>query len=183
MNGAGPAHGKEASEGVWGRRAGCVVGGGQRDCCSGLSGKVNCRSTVWQSELPEHLCSGKLDGLLGEGLVVCQCGRGGSRRAHGGGSRRAHGGERGVRARRLGGLRRKWRQLRLQPRRGHRRLRMAAMQAAAPEAAMWAVMSVTGTRGAATRVEVARRSRTLGVRELVTPRALAVTPCTADKSL
>ena len=151
VNGAGPAHGKEASEGVWGRRAGCVVGGGQRDCCSGLSG------TVWQSELPEHLCSGKLDGLLSEGLVVCQCGRGGSRRAHGG--------ERGVRARRLGGLRRKWRQLRLQPRRGHRRLRMAAMQAAAPEAAMWAVMSVTGTRaaarGAATRVEVARRSRTL----------------------
>ena len=28
VNGAGPAHGKEASEGVWGRRAGCVVGGG-----------------------------------------------------------------------------------------------------------------------------------------------------------
>ena len=25
VNGAGPAHGKEASEGVWGRRAGCVV--------------------------------------------------------------------------------------------------------------------------------------------------------------
>ena len=65
VNGAGPAHGKEASEGVWGRRAGCVVGGGQRDCCSGLSG------TVWQSELPEYLCSGKLDGLLSESLVVC----------------------------------------------------------------------------------------------------------------
>ena len=30
MNGAGPARGKEASEGVWGRRAGCVVGGGVR---------------------------------------------------------------------------------------------------------------------------------------------------------
>ena len=41
----------------------------------------------------------------------------------------------------------------------------AAMQAAVPEAAMWAVASVTGTRaaarGAATRVEAARRSRTL----------------------
>ena len=51
---------------------------------------------------------------------------------------------------------------------------------AAPEAAMWAVASVTGmraaARGAATHVEAARRSRTLGVRELVTPRALAVTP-------
>ena len=35
------------------------------------------------SELPEHLCSGQLDGLLGEGLIVCQCGRGGFRRAHG----------------------------------------------------------------------------------------------------
>ena len=63
---------------------------------------------------------------------------------------------------------------------------MAAMQAAASEAAMWAVMSVTGTqaaaRRAATRVEVARRSRTLGGRELVTPRALAGYT-TADKSL
>ena len=29
VNRARPAHGKEASEGVWGRRAGCVVGGGQ----------------------------------------------------------------------------------------------------------------------------------------------------------
>ena len=55
-----------------------MVGGGQRGCCSGLS------DTVWHSELPEHLCSGQLDGLLGEGLLVCQCGRGGSRRAHGG---------------------------------------------------------------------------------------------------
>ena len=36
-NGAGPVCGKEASEGVLGRRAGCVVGGGQRGCCSGLS--------------------------------------------------------------------------------------------------------------------------------------------------
>ena len=98
----------EASEGVWGRREGCVFGGGQRGCCSGLS------NTVRHSELPEHRCSDQLDGLLGEGLVVCQCGCGGSRLAHGG--------ERGVRARRLGGLRRKLRQLRLQPRRGHRRL-------------------------------------------------------------
>ena len=56
----------------------------------------------------------------------------------------------------------------------------AATQEAAPEAAMWVVASVTGTRaaarGAATRVEAARRSRILSVRELVTPRALAVTP-------
>ena len=56
----------------------------------------------------------------------------------------------------------------------------AATQAAAPEAAMWAVASVTGTReaarGVATRVEAARRSRILGVRELVIPRALSVTP-------
>ena len=55
----------------------------------------------------------------------------------------------------------------------------AATQAVALEAAMWAVASVTGTRaaarGAATRVEAMRRSRTPGVRELVTPRALAVT--------
>ena len=28
VNGAGPAHGKEASEGIWGRRASYVVGGG-----------------------------------------------------------------------------------------------------------------------------------------------------------
>ena len=45
---------------------------------------------------------------------------------------------------------------------------------------MWVVASVTGTRAAAQgvvmRVEAARRSRTLGVRELVTPRALAVMP-------
>ena len=73
VNGAGPAHGKEASEGVWGRRADCVVGGGQRGSCSGLS------DTVWQNELPEHLCSGQLDGLLGEGFIVCQCGHGSSR--------------------------------------------------------------------------------------------------------
>ena len=94
------------------------------------------------SELPENLCSSQLDGLLGEDLVVCQCGHGGSRRAHGG--------ERRVRARRLGELRRKWRQLRLQPRRGHR----------IAEAAMPAVASVTGTRaaarGAATHVKAAR---------------------------
>ena len=50
----------------------------------------------------------------------------------------------------------------------------AAKQVAAPKAVMWVVVSVTGTR-AATCVEAARRSRTLGVRELVTPRALAVT--------
>ena len=90
MNGAGPAHGKEASEGVWGRRASCMVGNGQRGCCSRLS------NTVQHTELPEHLCSGQLDRLLGEGLVVCQCGRGGSRQAHGG--------ERGVRAHQIGGL-------------------------------------------------------------------------------
>ena len=49
---------------------------------------------------------------------------------------------------------------------------------------MWAIASVTGTRaaawgaarGAATRVEAARRSRTLSVLELVTPRALTVVP-------
>ena len=56
----------------------------------------------------------------------------------------------------------------------------AATQAAAPEAAMWVVASVAGTRaaarGAATRVEAARQSRTLSVRELVTPRVLAVAP-------
>ena len=109
MNGAGSAHGKEANEDVWGRRAGCMVRGGKRGCSSGLS------NTVRHSELPEHLCSGQLDSLLSEDLVVCQCGRSGSCRAHGG--------KRGVRARRLGGLRCKWRQLRLQPRRGHRRLR------------------------------------------------------------
>ena len=63
MNRAGLAHGKEASEGVCGRKAGCVVGGGQHGCCSGLN------DTVCHSELPEHLCSGQLDGLLGEGLV------------------------------------------------------------------------------------------------------------------
>ena len=40
MNGAGPVCGKEAL----GRRAGCVVGGGQRGCCSGLS------DTEWHSE-------------------------------------------------------------------------------------------------------------------------------------
>ena len=78
-----------------------MVGGGQHGCCSGL------RDTVRHSELPEHLCSGQLDGLLGEDLVVCQCSHGGSRRAHGG--------KRGVRARRLRGLRRKWQQLRLSP--------------------------------------------------------------------
>ena len=71
VNGAGPVHGKEASEGIWERRAGCAVGGGHHGCCSGLS------DTVRHSELPEHLCSGQLDGLLGEGLIVCQCGRGG----------------------------------------------------------------------------------------------------------
>ena len=43
-----------------------MFGGGQRACCSGLN------NTVQHSELPEHLCSGQLDSLLGEGLVVCQ---------------------------------------------------------------------------------------------------------------
>ena len=56
----------------------------------------------------------------------------------------------------------------------------AATQAAAPEAAMRAVASVIGTRaaawGAATRVEAAKRLRTLGVQELETARALAVMP-------
>ena len=51
-----------------------------------------------------------------------------------------------------------------------------ATQAAAPEAAVWVVASVTGTqaaaRGAAMRVEAARQSRNLGVRELVTSQAL-----------
>ena len=78
MNGAGPAHMKEASEGVWERRTGCVVGGGQRGCCSGLS------DTMQHSELPEHLCISQLHGLMGEGSVVCQCGRGSSRRAYSG---------------------------------------------------------------------------------------------------
>ena len=56
----------------------------------------------------------------------------------------------------------------------------AAMQAAAPETAMWAVASVTGTRSVArravVRVEAVRRSRTLGVLELVTARVLAIMP-------
>ena len=56
----------------------------------------------------------------------------------------------------------------------------AATQAEAPEAAIWAVVSVTGTRaaarGAAMRVEAARRLRTLCVRELMILQALAVTP-------
>ena len=72
-------------------------------------------------------------GLLGEGLVVCQCGRGSFRQAHGG--------ERGVRAHRLGRVQRKWRQLRLQP----RGVPETVSQVAVPEAAMWAVASVTGT--------------------------------------
>ena len=122
------------------------LGGGQRGCCSGLS------DTVRHSELPEHLSSSQLDGLLGEGLVVWQCGCGGSRQAHGG--------ERGVRARQLRGLQRRWWQLRLQLKTGALEV---ATQAAALEAAMWVVASVTVT-GAAKRVEAARRSRTLGVR-------------------
>ena len=56
----------------------------------------------------------------------------------------------------------------------------AATQAEAPEAAIWAVVSLTGTRavarGAAMRVEAARRLRTLCVRELMILQALAVTP-------
>ena len=66
------------------------LGGGQRGCCSGLS------DTARHSELPNHLCSGQLDGLLGERLVVWQCGRGGSWQVHGR--------ERGMRARQLRGL-------------------------------------------------------------------------------
>ena len=75
VNGVGPVHGKESVRvaGCLGERAGCVVGGGQCGCRSGLS------DTVRHSELPEHLCSSQLDGLLGKGLVVCQCGRGDSR--------------------------------------------------------------------------------------------------------
>ena len=161
MNGAGPVHGKEASKGARvseGRGQVVWLGGRKRGCCSGLS------DTMRQSELQEHLCSGQLDGLLGEGLVVwlCNCG----------GSRRAHGGERGVRARQLGGLQYKWRQL--------RRSADGGTRGCALEAAMWVVASTTrmqaAARGAATRVEAARRSRTLGVRELVTARALVVTP-------
>ena len=56
----------------------------------------------------------------------------------------------------------------------------AVTQAAIPEAATWAAASATGTRavarGAAMHVEAARWSRSLGVRELVTARALAVMP-------
>ena len=51
-----------------GERVNCVVVDGKHGSCSGLS------DTVRHSELPEHLCSGQLDGLLGEGLVACQCG-------------------------------------------------------------------------------------------------------------
>ena len=61
INGAVPAHGKEASEGVSRKKAGCVVGGGQRGCCSELSG------TVRYSQLPDR-CSSQLDGLLGESV-------------------------------------------------------------------------------------------------------------------
>ena len=56
----------------------------------------------------------------------------------------------------------------------------AQTQAAAPEAAMWAVASVTGMReaaqGVATCMGTARQLRTLTVWELVTPQVLAVTP-------
>ena len=55
-----------------------MVRGGQRGCCSVLI------DSMWHSELPEHLCSSQLDGLLGEGLVICQCDRGGSCRVHSG---------------------------------------------------------------------------------------------------
>ena len=51
VNGAGPAHGKEASEGVWGRGQVVRLVGGQSGCCSGLS------DTVRHNELPEHLYS------------------------------------------------------------------------------------------------------------------------------
>ena len=40
------------------------LGGGQHCCCFGPS------ETMRHSELPEHLCSGQLDGLLREDLVV-----------------------------------------------------------------------------------------------------------------
>ena len=48
----------------------------------------------------------------------------------------------------------------------------AAKQAAALEATMWVVASATGTRATAR----GETTRTLGVRELVTARALAVMP-------
>ena len=91
-----------------GERVSCVVVDGKHGSCSGLS------DTVQHSELPEHLCSGQLDGLLGEGLVACQCGHGSSRQAHSG--------KRGVCVSRLGGMQRKWQQLRQHPRWGYRRL-------------------------------------------------------------
>ena len=138
MNGAGPAHGKEADECL------CVVGGGQLD-------------TVRHSELSEHMCSGELDGLLGEGLVDCQCDRGGSHRVHGG--------ERGVRAHWLRGLLRIWRQLRLQRRRGRNTGGSTGGSDVGGGVGDWDASSGTGW---ATHVEAARRSRTLGVRELVT---------------
>ena len=63
----------------------------------------------------------------------------------------------------------------------------AATQVAAPMAAMWAVALVTGTRavarGAAMRVEPARQSRTLGVRELVGDPSSASGYVIADGSL
>ena len=48
VNGVGPVHGKESVRvaGCLGERAGCVVGGGQCGCRSGLS------DTVRHSELP-----------------------------------------------------------------------------------------------------------------------------------
>ena len=49
MNGAGPAHGKEAVRvaGCLGESASCVFGGGQRGCCFGLI------DTLRHSDLPE----------------------------------------------------------------------------------------------------------------------------------
>ena len=79
----------------------------------------------------------------------------------------APGEERGVHARRLGELPRKWQQLLkavAQPGAPE-----AVTQAVAPEAPTWAEASATGTRavarGAATRVEPARWSKILDVRE------------------
>ena len=52
--------------GCLGERAGCVVG----ERVAWLL--LRTEHTVRHSELPEHLCSGQLDGLLGESFVVWQ---------------------------------------------------------------------------------------------------------------
>ena len=157
VNGAGPARGKEAS--VWGRRAGCVVGGGKRACCSGLS------DTVRHSELPEHLSAASWTACWARvWLFVSVAVAAPTERVRSA----------------CPPAQRAVTQMAATKAAAQTGAPEAAMQAVAPEAVIWAVASVTGTRaaarGAATRVEAARRSRTLGVRELVTPQALAITP-------